>query len=186
MSLNKVNKSSDFIINQVSRLYPTYWSCVTITFILIYLFPCYIVLEKISAINYIANMSMFQFYLRRPDLDDSYWTMIIEMIFYLSILFLFHFKLLKYLNTLGIFLSLATVIVTNFWYDNVLIKDLVTGIPLFQFIPLFFAGTVFYKIYTSRNKLFQNYCIIIFALFVSYYSSSMQVVPDILLISINI
>ena len=35
MSLSKVKSSLDFVINRVSRLYPTYWVSVTFTFILI-------------------------------------------------------------------------------------------------------------------------------------------------------
>ena len=32
MSINKVKTSGEFIINRISRLYPTYWACVTFTF----------------------------------------------------------------------------------------------------------------------------------------------------------
>lgn len=35
MSLTRVKTSLDFVINRVSRLYPTYWTCATFTFIVI-------------------------------------------------------------------------------------------------------------------------------------------------------
>src|SRR4051812_39368993 len=37
MSLNKITRSTDFIINRVSRLYPTYWTAVTFTFVILLL-----------------------------------------------------------------------------------------------------------------------------------------------------
>ena len=166
MSLTKVKTSVDFIINRVSRLYPTYWVSVTFTFILILIASFYNNdgLLKTNIIHYLGNMTMFQFYLRIPNLDGPYWTMIIEMIFYLGILLLFHFKQLKYLNKIGITLSILVVILSLFFYNNTIIKNILTIIPLLKYIPLFFAGTVFYKIYSFKNKLFENYLILLLCL----------------------
>ncbi|MBE2288046.1 MAG: acyltransferase, partial [Chitinophagaceae bacterium] len=63
MSVSKVNSGIEFVINRISRLYPTYWFCVTFTFIC-KLF--YFSGSDTSAINtklfiqYLANLSMFQ------------------------------------------------------------------------------------------------------------------------------
>jgi peptidoglycan/LPS O-acetylase OafA/YrhL len=91
MSLQKVSNSKDFIINRISRLYPTYWASVTLTFILIICYGIFNgnVYPQNIVFNYVGNMTMFQFYLRIPDIDGPYWTMIIEMIFYIAILSLY-------------------------------------------------------------------------------------------------
>ncbi len=166
MSLTKVKTSVDFIINRVSRLYPTYWVSVTFTFVLILIASIYKDdgLLKTNIIHYLGNMTMFQFYLRIPNLDGPYWTMIIEMIFYIGILLLFHFKQLKYLNIIGITLSILVVILGLFFYNNPIIKNSLAFIPLLKYIPLFFAGTVFYKIYSFKNQLFENYLILLLCL----------------------
>lgn len=166
MSLNKVKNSLDFVINRVSRLYPTYWACVTFTFVLISVFSIFKNggLGQIDFISYFGNMTMVQFYLKVPDLDGPYWTMIIEMIFYMGILFLFHFKMIKYLNIIGIGLSVLVVFLTSFWSDIFIVNKIINQIPLLQFIPLFFAGTIFYKIYTFKSKLVENYTILIICL----------------------
>lgn len=166
MSLTKVKTSLDFVINRVSRLYPTYWTCVTFTFILLSINSIYLYkgAGQIDLIQYLGNMTMFQFYLKIPDLDGPYWTMIIEMIFYIGILFLFHFKMLKYLNITGIGASIFVVIITSFWGEILFIKRIINGIPLLQFIPLFFAGTIFYKIYTGKSRILENYSILIICL----------------------
>ncbi|WP_299248118.1 acyltransferase [uncultured Cytophaga sp.] len=156
LSLNHVKYSYQFVINRVSRLYPTYWACVTFTFLLIN-FTSIFRLTMTEFVHYLANMSMFQFYFRVDDLDGPYWTMIIEMIFYIVMLFLFHFKYLKYLNLIGMLSMSACVLMNVFYSDNVWVVIIMKGVPFFQFIPLFFAGTIFYTIYTTNKNHFKNY-----------------------------
>jgi peptidoglycan/LPS O-acetylase OafA/YrhL len=166
MSLTRVNNSLDFVINRVSRLYPTYWTCVTFNFILISVYSINKNegLAHIDFIKYLGNMTMFQCYFKISDLDGSYWTMITEMTFYIGILILFHLKLLKYLNIIGIGLSVFVVIITSLGGDMILVNKIICWIPSLQFIPLFFAGTIFYKIYTIKSKLVENYAILIICL----------------------
>lgn len=168
MSLQTKSRPLDFVINRVSRLYPTYWASVSFTFILIIIYSIYNnTFQDLDSklIQYFGNLTMFQFYLNFPigiaDLDGPYWTLIIEMLFYISILFLFLTKLLKYLSAIGIVLSLTLVVLTNYYYDISYVKSIIGWLPLLQFLPLFFAGTTFYKIYTKKDNLVFNYSIII-------------------------
>ncbi|MEP6748498.1 MAG: acyltransferase [Bacteroidota bacterium] len=158
MSLNKITRSTDFIINRVSRLYPTYWTCVTFTFIIVIISTLFTtgLAAQIPWGTYLANMTMFQYYLRVPDLDGPYWTMITEMLFYIGILFLFHFKWLKHLNKIGLGVSIAAAVSAYSGHFIPIIKS----IPVLEFIPLFFAGTIFYKIYTIKANHLADYLIL--------------------------
>ena len=158
MSLTKANNSKEFIINRISRLYPTYWACVTFTFILV-IANSILKHKEVQFAQYIANMTMFQYYLKIPDIDGPYWTMIIEMIFYIAILSLFHFRLIKYLKLIGLTLTIAMVVIA-FFINSIFLNFLIDKLPLLHFISLFFAGTIFYKIYTERKNTMENYCII--------------------------
>ncbi|MDB5142589.1 MAG: acyltransferase family protein [Mucilaginibacter sp.] len=165
MSLTKVKNSLEFVINRVSRLYPTYWACVTFTFLLMCTYETHYFLAN-NFINFLGNMTMFQYYLGMKDLDGPYWTMIIEMNFYIGILLLFHFKKLKYLNIIGIALSVIVAIMTPFFYRNLFFSSILTAIPLLTFAQLFFAGIVFYNIHQNKGKPLNNY-IILFICFIS-------------------
>ena len=103
---------------------------------------------------------MFQFYLGVSDIDGPYWTMIIEMIFYIGILFLFYFKLTRYLVPIGLTLCISVVALNVIFHDNRFVIALIYYVPLLQFIALFFAGIVFYKLYTDKNNVLKNYCIL--------------------------
>ncbi len=165
MSLQHINNSIDFVINRVSRLYPTYWASVSFTF---FLFTVYAIYKHTFSykdiIIYMGNLTMFQYYLNIPDLDGPYWTMIIEMVFYISILLLFQFKLLKYLNIIYVITCVTTVILTRFFWTSEWVRLLLKWIPLLQFLPLFFAGTIFYNLYTDSGNTKKNYILILFCM----------------------
>jgi len=166
LSLKHVNSSLEFVVNRVSRLYPTYWACVTFTFLLMIINA--IVFSnwtQVSVLQYLGNMTMFQFYLRIKDLDGPYWTMVIEMIFYVMMLFLFRFNLLKFLKQIGVVLMILWVLMNIMYGDNIWIIRIMWWIPFFQFMPLFLAGTVFYEIAsTNTNNHLKEYGILIFCM----------------------
>ncbi len=167
MSLQKTSKGMDFVINRVSRLYPAYWTAVTFTFVLRVIVRIYkdkLIITQ-ALIEYIGNLTMFQSYLKIPDIEGPYWTMIIEMNFYILMLFLFKINLLKYLTEIGIFICGIIVVITHYFYNIYFFKSLIDFLPLSLFFPLFFSGTVFYKIYKYKRNLVFHYFVIILSLF---------------------
>jgi peptidoglycan/LPS O-acetylase OafA/YrhL len=165
LSLEHVEKSGQFIINRISRLYPTYWACVSLTFLIMLLNGIRMMdFSRISIVQYLGNMTMFQFYLRIPNLDGPYWTMIIEMLFYILMVILFQFKILKHLNKIGVFLTIFIVLIVHFQFDNIWVKRIFYWIPLLQFWPLFFAGILFYKIIKKNINYTKYYGMIILCL----------------------
>ena len=165
LSLQYVEKSRQFIINRISRLYPTYWASVTFTFLILLLNGIYRWdFSNVNVVHYIGNMTMFQFYLKIPNLDGPYWTMIIEMLFYIFMVLMFHFKLLRHLNIIGVFLTVTIVLLAHFQFDNIWVKSLFYWIPLLQFWPLFFSGILFYKIITKTIDRKKHYAMIILCL----------------------
>lgn len=164
-SLKHISSSYEFVINRVSRLYPTYWTCVTIVFALIIIQSLFNLNgDKIDVIQYLGNMTMFQFYLRIEDLDAPYWTMIIEMVFYITMLILFYFKLLKYIIHIGLLVLSLMIILFILDFDNIWLIRIIWWIPVLQFLPLFFAGILFYLIATDHKNNFEKYIILVFCL----------------------
>ncbi len=163
-SLENVWHYKQFIINRISRLYPTYWACVSLTFLSIIGGALYKNSSHIDVLQYLGNLSMFQFYLGISDIDGSYWTMIIEMLFYMVMLLLFHFRLLKYLNTIFLTTTLLTVIAMNYTVENSWIRKIYDNFPLLQYLPMFHIGTIFYRIITTNRFPLKSYGLIVICL----------------------
>ncbi|MDJ1468836.1 acyltransferase family protein [Xanthocytophaga flava] len=164
MSINNISTAKEFIVNRFSRLYPTYWSCVSFTAILVSLSPSIYATKGVGAfsmVRYLGNMTMFQYYLRMPNLDGPYWTMIIEMVFYLTILLLFVTKQLKNIEIWGV-VGIILACVLDYCEDHytTLYKMVVFVYPLIHFWPLFFSGILFFKIMTERTAYVRRYVMV--------------------------
>lgn len=162
MSIGRVGRAADFVINRASRLYPAYWAAATFTFALI-IGRSLVVKGDLTAVNvaqYIANLTMFQLYFGIEDLDGSYWSLAAEMVFYISILLLFRFKQLKRINLICIGLITAAVVAQLFFFSRNL-KLFLHGTTL-VYLPLFLAGINFHKLYTGKENRATHYAIIVF------------------------
>jgi peptidoglycan/LPS O-acetylase OafA/YrhL len=111
-------------------------------------------------IQYVGNMTMFQYYLNIPDMDDSYWTMIIEMLFYILMLMAFRFKKLHYIIAAGLIVIILTTVMGCFFYDKTWVKELLKWVPLLHYLSLFLAGIIFYRIYTNKSKWLLHYTLL--------------------------
>jgi peptidoglycan/LPS O-acetylase OafA/YrhL len=141
-----------FLINRFSRLYPAYWTCVSITTISI-LIAGYFKISNSSFAHlgktYFANLSMFQFYLNQDNIDGSYWTLILELQFYCFVLLFLFFNQKKYIELTGVFCLIFSFFYRYFIFDLFNTKpanDFLSSIPLLIFFPLFFSGILFYKL----------------------------------------
>jgi peptidoglycan/LPS O-acetylase OafA/YrhL len=110
MTLEKTQRSLDFIVNRMARLYPTYWTCTAITLILFYLFNISnSKLDKLPTIfERLFNFTMFQELFNIGNINIVYWTLTIELCFYIIMFSLYKAKLLKHIDIIaGIWLFLV-------------------------------------------------------------------------------
>ncbi len=144
-----------FAISRVSRLYPTYWACVTFTFLIILLDTIYHHTYNSDLIyNYFFNLYMVHYYFNVPNLDNAYWTLVIEMLFYILMIVLIIIKQLKRIEMVGC-IGLLIVGIYSFLLNvrfPFLFETISHFFPLIKYFPLFFAGILFYKL---KNKSFQ-------------------------------
>lgn len=165
LSFAKINSSKEFIINRISRLYPAYWTCVTIVFAVLFLYGLYKPgVRDTNIIEYLGNMTMFQFYLNIPDLDGPYWTLIIEMTFYIFMLILFQFKLLKYIISICSIITILVFVSLRCYHHLPWVENIFYWLQLLQFFPLFFSGMLFYKIIKKESNDLYCYILILVCL----------------------
>ncbi|MEO7213276.1 acyltransferase [Mucilaginibacter sp.] len=169
MSINNVASGTEFVINRICRLYPTYWVCVSITFgvmVLLRLIHFGAAHDSHAGlIDYLANLTMFQYYLGIKDLDIPYWTMIVEMLFYIVILILYSAKMLKHIIVIGCFVNVFIILnglclILHWPHINP------KYFPLFNHFALFFSGITFYKLATGSISRIKGYTLLLFCIFI--------------------
>lgn len=164
MSIRKVSSATEFAVNRFTRLYPTYWACATVTFIAQHIGNHWFYhTNNTSTVHYLVNLTMFQHYFKVGDLDGPYWTMILEMVFYICMFFLLLFKQVKNIMSWGLGL-LFVIALYCMWletYYPAINWDFVYWFHLFTHFPLFLAGIVFYRIIHNEGKIYFNYAILV-------------------------
>jgi peptidoglycan/LPS O-acetylase OafA/YrhL len=81
LTLDRVRSTADFAFARFSRLFPTYWAAVLLTWTIVSLFG--LPGREVSAFAAVANMTMIQAVLGFPHVDGVYWTLQAELGFYL-------------------------------------------------------------------------------------------------------
>jgi len=159
LTLTKTKRWQDFLINRFSRLYPTYWVCVMITFLAgnIYLIHNHRSTGEWSQ-SFAPNLTMFQAYFNRYDLDASYWTLLVEMLFYVYMGVIFISGGLKAIERIALLTLLPIIFYSTPYFSSHLPglhSFLGRYVPLFYSFPLFFAGILFYKSKTEGQTLWR-------------------------------
>ncbi len=164
-SLNNVSSTSEFAINRLTRLYPTYWTCVTITFS-IQIIVSLSSHKTISFSDYFINLSMIQPYFQVPNLDGSYWTLVMELGFYLFMAVLFSVNQLEKVVSIGVGL-IGIVAAFDFIPGAAEVRAYILVkhyLSFLQFLPLFLSGIVFYKLATTQRHRVYYYAVLVICL----------------------
>ena len=167
-SIESTRTSIDFLINRFSRLFPTYWTIVTFTFILIILHPYFWPDQSIAPnyVHYLGNLTMFQYYFKMPNLDDPYWSMIVEMNFYIFAFVFLFFRRIRYFSAIGVVIACISSASYFFMNDAPIVQHLFYYCPLLFYFPLFLSGISFFNLYGAQEKKIRIYFVLL-ALYVS-------------------
>lgn len=126
----------DFIVGRIARLYPAFWFCCTLTSLVI----LYYGTKTITIGAYLANMTMYPRVFGFADLDVPYWTLALELRFYLIIACLIMFRQIRNIEFWLCGWLIATVALILF-SAGALRFTLIT-----DYSAYFIAGAMFYFI----------------------------------------
>lgn len=140
----------NFCISRFTRLYPAFWFCVLLSASVIALFG-----EPLFSTNLkqvLINLTMFHEFIGVEHVDGVYWSLTIELKFYILIGLLLLFRLIKYIEAFGWFLlSLALLqIIIPFSEANTILK-VVYFMCFTSSNPYFVAGMFFFLMKDSKT-----------------------------------
>jgi peptidoglycan/LPS O-acetylase OafA/YrhL len=138
----------DFVVHRFTRLYPAYWICVLITFFVMNLSPFSI--ERIPNFMLYFNLTMFQHWFGIRDLDLAYWTLNLELSFYVIMTIVLLMDRLK--NYIAITIAMLLPMWLKFFFPEIVPSDLFHWLTFLSAAHLFAAGILFYHIYKREGK----------------------------------
>lgn len=159
MSTDKSPTLVHFAVSRVSRLFPTYWTGVMISFGIIMLHQIFSAVPvpalENPGIALLANMTMVQYYLGVADIEPPYWTMIVEWLFYVLMGGLMFSRARRYVWIVSAVLCSIIGMASFAIESNYDVKAVFVLFPLLYHFPLFFLGMIFYRRFTiGRSNSF--------------------------------
>jgi peptidoglycan/LPS O-acetylase OafA/YrhL len=159
LTIKNTTKPLDFVFKRFSRLYPTFWVCMFITFFIV---------KSSDLIDYhrsfsdlLINLTMIPDIFGVKRIDGVYWSLLPELAFYLLMLIMILTKKLKNINIICYIWLI--VIILNSFQDVMPIRVLLN----LRFGHLFIIGISFYKI-KSGDSNWQNHLLILFSYLTSF------------------
>jgi peptidoglycan/LPS O-acetylase OafA/YrhL len=168
MSIINSDSIKDFIASRFIRLFPCYWLSISIAIIAMRLLTYHAIHYKWNFV--LGNLLMLQPIFKTTDLVGAYWTLYVELTFYILMSSLWYFKQLKNIELI-ILAGLLFMIIVNGThlifqgrspqYER-LFMILRSLLPLFfSHFNTFSAGILFYIIYTKGNNTFRSSLLIL-------------------------
>ncbi|MDE2403386.1 MAG: acyltransferase [Sphingomonadales bacterium] len=92
LSLDRTERAADFVVSRVARLYPAYWCAVLLTTFGVIALGAPQLAQRPLVVA--ANLTMLHGFLYLPPVDGAYWSLTVELAFYLCMGVLWRLRLL--------------------------------------------------------------------------------------------
>lgn len=140
-----------FVASRITRLYPAYWFCVCIAFASYYLIDGRT--DGQAWLTWLANLTMLQTFFGLQHIDGVYWTLVVELRFYLLVFLLVLAGQAKRIEA-ALWIWLLVVLATDYkllvlpiWLEAALIKG---------WAHYFIAGAGFYLVWLKGFSLLRG------------------------------
>ena len=164
----------NFAKKRFIRLYPTYWICIIITFATVSFFG--LPRLEVSVNDMLLNFTMLQQVFYAKNVDNSYWTLVPELFFYVIMGVLFWSKLLKNIYLVSIVWLLLSLVHLHLYHIKFV------GLLLnLDYIQYFISGIMFYKLRNDKSD-YKAWSI----LFIAFLFSMIRVENNNVLFTLNI
>ncbi len=162
MTLERTRTAMDFIVSRFSRLFPAYWASIAITAAVIYTVG--MPEQRIPLAHLAANITMLQDVLGFEHLDGSYWTLQVELFFYVQMLCWFMLGQLKRVHWIIAAWLVITIVYAQTEQHHVHFSYILRELLILRHIPFFALGILFYRIHSHPDTLRSNLLLIALSL----------------------
>lgn len=150
MTLERTGSVRSFLVSRFSRLYPGYWAALMVTAAVVYSIG--LPVQRLDGHDLALNTTMAQQILGAEHLDGSYWTLQVELFFYIQMMFWMLLLRLRHIHlVIAGWLLMAVVYnytVQHDWHFSYLVREVL----VLRYIPFFAMGILFYRLYSQRAE----------------------------------
>lgn len=109
ISIKRIHRSLDFIVARCARLFPVYWISLITTLLITNVFQI-IGSRTQETYDIVLNFTMLQEFFGATNVNIVYWTLTVELAFYLVILIFYRIRIIRHIDILcGIWLGLILI-----------------------------------------------------------------------------
>lgn len=165
LTLKRCKSHTDFIVSRFSRIFPAYWIAIILTAIVVNIYDLKGLHRSIDEI--LVNLTMLQGYIGIQHVDEVYWTLTYELLFYTFMYLIYRLKLIhKIDHILFLWLSLQlSSILIEYYYGWFPWK--ITYFMILGYIHLFAAGIFFLKIHEGEHSMY-HYLLLVYCLLIQW------------------
>ncbi len=154
MTLQRTEQAMDFVVSRFSRLFPSYWAAIILTSVITHWLGLPGKLIGLSPT--LANFFMVHGIFGVPHVDGAYWTLEVEMLFYLGMFTMFRLRWLQHIHwALLFFLSLRLLYVLMAQAFGIDLPWIAYRLLILQYIPWFALGICVFQ-FTRRQPHVAN------------------------------
>ncbi|MEA3017215.1 MAG: hypothetical protein QOI38_1937 [Sphingomonadales bacterium] len=151
MTLERTRTLADFAVSRFSRLYPAYWAAMLLTGAVVLVAGMREL--ALSPPAFAANATMLQSFASLPSVDGVYWTLSVELAFYVAMAMLWRLRLLGRIEPLLLFwMSLHWIWTFAPRLAGVEPSWLLGALLLQQHIPFFAIGIAAYRLRAGADR----------------------------------
>jgi peptidoglycan/LPS O-acetylase OafA/YrhL len=163
MTIERSRSRRDFLVSRFARLYPVFWAAMTITVAADMLDPSLGIHH--TPVQILANLTMFEEYIRILPIDGSYWSLSYELGFYLFMVAMFGTPLLRYPWLLCLFWVAAALLYLA--RHDLIPSGVHYLLVAHKYGHLFAAGLALYWLHTRGLQSFIGSALLLFVLCVA-------------------
>ncbi|HEX7873743.1 MAG TPA: acyltransferase [Sphingobium sp.] len=145
-TLRSLKSAPDFVANRVARLFPAYWTAILLTLAVEYLGSTPQLRIPLSDVA--INLTMLQAYFYVPPVDGAYWTLALELGFYVCMLSLWMTGFVRRIEVMLVGWLFGKWVLF-YWSD---MPTRLSELLVLEWIPFFAIGLLSYRVWVGERR----------------------------------
>jgi peptidoglycan/LPS O-acetylase OafA/YrhL len=150
MTLERTRTAMDFIVSRFSRLFPAYWVAILLSAAVVYSIG--MPSQRVPWSDVAIGFTMIQQILGAEHLDGSYWTLQVELFFYVQMLFWFMLGQLQRIRWIIVAWLVIAALCGFAEKNGIILSYTARELLIVRHIPYFAIGILFYRMRTRPSE----------------------------------